>query len=192
VSKETDRLLGHADEQDGIEEYDNPLPDWWLGLFWLCIIWAIGYTVHYHFIANRSQESRFEAEMAAAAERWPAPDAADVSFALTPDAIQAGEEVYDTYCFVCHGAELEGGIGPAFLDGEWLHGHSPDEVIHTIVEGVPEKGMAPWGPILSAEQINHVAAFVLAKNAEALGIPLEDVTERSPDSTAGEDAGSQS
>ena len=192
MSKETDRLLGHADEQDGIEEYDNPLPDWWLGLFWLTIIWAIGYTVHYHFIADRSQEARFQSEMAAATERWPATDAADVTFSMNSDAIAAGEQVYDTYCYVCHGAELEGGIGPSFLDGEWIHGHSPDEVIQTIVEGVPEKGMAPWGPILSAEEINHVAAFVLAKNAESLGIPVEQVTERSSDSADAGGSGGES
>jgi len=65
VSKDTNRLMGHADEADGIEEYDNPLPDWWLGLFWFCIIWAIGYAVHYHFIADRSQEKGLAAEMAA-------------------------------------------------------------------------------------------------------------------------------
>jgi cytochrome c oxidase cbb3-type subunit 3 len=168
-------LLGHADEQDGIEEYDNPLPDWWLGLFWLCILWAIGYAVHYHFIADRSQEAMYRAEMAAAAERWPTRDAADIAFAITPEAVQAGKEVYDMYCFVCHGQELEGGIGPTFLDDEWLHGHTPDEVIHTIVEGVPEKGMAPWGPILSPEQINQVAAYVLSKNAEALGVPVDSI-----------------
>ncbi len=56
MSKDTNRVMGHADEADGIEEYDNPLPDWWLGLFWLTIVWAIGYTAHYHFIGNRSQE----------------------------------------------------------------------------------------------------------------------------------------
>ena len=176
MSKETDRLMGHADEADGIEEYDNPLPDWWLGLFWICIIWAIGYAVHYHFIGDRSQVGEFQAEMAAAAVRWPAQDAGDVAFVMTPEAIEAGQTVFSTYCFVCHGANLEGGIGPTFLDDEWLHGHSPEEVIHTITNGVTEKGMAAWGPILSAEQINHVAAYVLAKNAEALGIPLEEVT----------------
>ena len=153
MSKDTDRLMGHADEADGIEEYDNPLPDWWLGLFWLCILWAIGYTVHYHFIAGRSQAAEFQAEMAAAAVRWPAQDAADVEFALTPEAIADGETVYKTYCFVCHGAALEGGIGPTFLDDEWLHGHTPEEVMHTITNGVTEKGMAAWGPILSAQQI---------------------------------------
>jgi len=85
--------------------------------------------------------------------------------------------VYTTYCFVCHGAQLEGGIGPTFLDEEWLHGSMPEEVIRTITDGVPEKGMAPWGSILGAEQINHAAAYVLAKNAEAQGIPLEEITE---------------
>jgi len=186
VSKETDRLMGHADEADGIEEYDNPLPDWWLGLMWFTIIWAIGYTVHYHFIADRSQEARFEAEMAAAAVRWPVQDAADMVFAVTPEAIAGGETVYTTYCFVCHGQNLEGGIGQSFLDETWIHGSSPEEVIHTITDGVPEKGMAPWGPILSAEQINHVAAYVLAKNAEALGLPLEDITQRSAGGAEGE------
>ena len=176
MSKETNRLMGHADEADGIEEYDNPLPDWWLGLFWLCILWAIGYAVHYHFIGDRSQTGEFEAEMAAAALRWPVQDAVDVQFAMTPEAIAGGETVYATYCFVCHGANLEGGIGQSFVDDVWLHGSSPEEVIHTITDGVPEKGMAPWGPILSAEEINRVAAYVLAKNAEALGIPLEQIT----------------
>lgn len=179
MSKETNRLMGHADEADGIEEYDNPLPDWWIGLFWLCIFWAIGYAVHYHFIADRSQEASFEAEMAAAAIRWPVQDAADVQFAMTPEAIAGGETVYNTYCFVCHGQNLEGGIGQSFLDETWLHGSSPEDVIHTITDGVPEKGMAPWGSILSAEQINQAAAFVLAKNAEALGISFDEVTARS-------------
>jgi len=178
VSKETDRLLGHADEADGIEEYDNPLPDWWLGLFWFTIIWAIGYTVHYHFIADRSQEARYEAEVAAAAEMWPEEDAGSAQFAMTDEAIQAGQEIYDANCYMCHGTELEGGIGPSFQDDEWIHGNTPEDVIEVITEGVPEKGMLTWGPILGAEKVNQVAAYVLAKNAEALGISREEVLGR--------------
>ena len=68
MSKETNRILGHADEADGIEEYDNPLPDWWVGLLWLTVIWAIGYGVYYHFIGNKSQEGYLAAEMAVATE----------------------------------------------------------------------------------------------------------------------------
>lgn len=175
MSKDTNRLLGHADEADGIEEYDNPLPDWWLGLLWLTIIWAVGYTVHYHFIGDRSQEKALAAELAAAEARWPAEAAASTEFALTPEAISAGEGVYTTNCAMCHGSGLEGGIGPSFLDAEWIHGGTPEDVIRTITEGVPEKGMLSWGPILGGEQINLAAAYVLAKNAEALGLSLEDI-----------------
>jgi len=69
VSKETNEILGHADESDGIEEYDNPLPDWWLGMFWLSIVWAFAYGIHYHFIGHRSQPKALAAEMAAAEAR---------------------------------------------------------------------------------------------------------------------------
>jgi cytochrome c oxidase cbb3-type subunit 3 len=179
--------MGHADEADGIEEYDNPLPDWWLGLFWFCIIWAIGYAVHYHFIADRSQVGRFEAEMAAAAEMWPEEAAGSVAFALTPEAIQAGEEIYATNCYMCHSADLSGGIGPSFLDDEWIHGGTVDDVVRIITDGVPEKGMLTWGPILGAEKVNQSAAYILAKNAEALGQPLESILDRSGADEGGEE-----
>jgi cytochrome c oxidase cbb3-type subunit 3 len=168
LSKDTDRLLGHADEADGIEEYDNPLPDWWLGLFWITIIWALAYGVHYHFIGDRSQEAALAAELAAAEQRWQQAVPGE-GFVMTPEAIQAGEEVYATSCVACHGAALDGGIGPSLVDEGWIHGGSPEEVIHTITEGVPEKGMLRWGPILGPEKINQVAAYVLSKSAADSG-----------------------
>ena len=169
MSKDTNRILGHADESDGIEEYDNPLPDWWLGLLWFTVIWAVAYAVHYHFIGNRSQEGRLAAEMQAAEVRWPAGAAAAVSFAITPEAVAAGEAVYSQNCAMCHGVELEGGIGTPLNDAEWIHGSDAETVIRIITEGVPEKGMLTWGPILGPEKINQVAAYVLEKNAEYVG-----------------------
>ena len=169
MSKETNRVLGHADESDGIEEYDNPLPDWWLGLLWFTVIWAVAYSVHYHFIGNRSQEGRLAAEMQAAEVRWPVEAAAAVSFSITPEAVAAGEAVYTQNCAMCHGAELEGGIGTPLNDTEWIHGHDSEDVIRIITEGVPEKGMLTWGPILGPEKVNQVAAYVLEKNLEYVG-----------------------
>jgi len=169
VSKDTNRVLGHADESDGIEEYDNPLPDWWLGLLWLTIIWAAAYGVHYHFIGHRSQESRLASEMQAAEVRWPAEAAAAASFAITPEAIAAGEGIYVQNCAMCHGANLEGGIGAALNDADWIHGSDAETVIRIITEGVPEKGMLTWGPILGPEKINQVAAYVLDRNAGFVG-----------------------
>jgi cytochrome c oxidase cbb3-type subunit 3 len=70
---------------------------------------------------------------------------------------------------VCHGADMRGGIGPSLLDDEWLHGGSEREVLRTITDGVISKGMISWGPILGPEGVREVAAYVITKNAEALG-----------------------
>jgi cytochrome c oxidase cbb3-type subunit III len=154
------QVLGHADEADGIEEYDNPLPDWWLGLFWFTIIWAVAYTLHYHVIADRSQEKALARELAAAEARWPA-SSRSAAFVVTAELAQAGEAVYQSNCVACHGAALEGGIGPNLKDGEWVHGGAPDDVLRTIVEGVPAKGMPAWGPILGQERARQAAAYIL-------------------------------
>jgi cytochrome c oxidase cbb3-type subunit 3 len=175
VSKDTNRLLGHADEADGIEEYDNPLPDWWLGLFWFTIVWAVAYGVHYHFIADRSQVAALAAEMAAADARWPEQAQAEIQFALSDAAVEAGSAVYTQNCAPCHAAAGEGLIGPSFLDEEWIHGGTATEVISVIRNGVLEKGMVAWDGILSPEQINNVAAYVLTLHMDATGRSLDDV-----------------
>jgi cytochrome c oxidase cbb3-type subunit III len=163
--KDTNRLLGHAHEADGIEEYDNPLPDWWIGLFWLTIIWAVGYTVHYHFIAQHSQEKELAAEIASASIRWPASDAL-VEFVVTPELAAQGKELYNTSCAGCHGLQGEGGIGPSFLDGEWVHGGTPAEILRSVAEGIPARGMPAWGPILGPERTRQVAAYVVELGGE--------------------------
>jgi cytochrome c oxidase cbb3-type subunit 3 len=88
---------------------------------------------------------------------------------LTTEAVAAGEGLFTQFCVVCHGANLAGGIGPSFVDDEWIHGGTSADIIRTITNGVPEKGMVAWGPVLGAEGINNVAAYVITKNAEALG-----------------------
>lgn len=156
---EKDRLLGHAEENDGIEEYDNPLPDWWVGLFWLTVVWAIGYTVHYHFIAERSQPAALAAEIAEAQVKWP--QGAPKALVMSDDAVERGRAVYAQNCTGCHGKNLEGGIGPNLKDETWIHGGTPEAVVKTITEGVPAKGMLTWGPILGPDKINDVTAFIL-------------------------------
>jgi cytochrome c oxidase cbb3-type subunit III len=163
--KDTNRLLGHADEADGIEEYDNPLPDWWLGLFCFTIIWAFAYALHYHFIADRSQEKHLAAELAAAEARWPA-SVETGELVLTDEMAEAGATVYQTNCVACHGANLEGGIGPRLDDDEWIHGGTPADVVRVITEGVPEKGMLAWGPILGNERVRQAAAYILSRQPD--------------------------
>ncbi len=163
--RERDQLMGHADEADGIEEYDNPLPDWWLGLFWFTIIWAAAYALHYHVIAHRSQEKHLAAELAAAAQRWPEATAPAV-FVPTPELAAAGKAVYQTNCVACHGPALKGGIGPDLTDEVWIHGGTPEQVVATITDGVAAKGMPTWGPILGPEKVRQVAAYVLSERGD--------------------------
>ena len=163
--KETNRLLGHADEADGIEEYDNPLPDWWIGLFWATIVFAIAYTAHYHFIADRSQVKELAAEMVEAEARWPQA-AAPASFVATPELARKGAAVFQSNCVGCHGPAGEGGIGPDLRDAEWIHGGTPEEILATVSEGVAAKGMPAWGPILGPEKTAHVAAYVVSLGSE--------------------------
>jgi len=173
VSKESmrDRVLGHADESDGIEEYDNPLPNWWLGLFYLTIIWAVVYGIHYHFVAGRSQPGALAAELAAAEVKWPrqAAAAAATELAITPEAVAAGKEIFAANCVACHGADMHGGIGPNLVDTTWIHGGAPEQILATITNGVPDKGMLTWGPILGPEKVAQVAAYVVSQNRAAAG-----------------------
>ena len=163
------QVLGHADEADGIEEYDNPLPDWWLGMFVGTVIWAGIYAVHYHLIAHRSSVKELAAEMADARKRWPESET-PARVVLSPEAISAGEAIYQANCTGCHGDNLEGKIGPNLLDSTWIHGGTPEEIVHVITAGVPAKGMLTWGPILGTAKISEVAAYVISRNHRALGI----------------------
>lgn len=160
MSRKKDVLLGHAADNDGIDEYDNPLPDWWVGLFFVTLVGAIVYGVDYHFISHRSQAAMYEAEMAAAAERWPEQDAPK-ELAFDSATLDAGKQVYTQTCVACHGADLTGGIGPNLVDAEWIHGGEPEQIVKTISDGIPAKGMPAWGAVLGPEKVAQVAAWIL-------------------------------
>ena len=162
MSKVTDEVMGHADENDGIEEYDNPLPDWWIGLFLFTIVWGIGYGIDFHFISHRSQADWYGAEMARAAEQYP--DLNKVAaVSMAPEDIAEGEKIYTANCVGCHMADLSGSIGPNLVDAEWIHGGEPEDIMRVITEGVPAKGMVTWGPILGPKKISQVTAYILHK-----------------------------
>lgn len=163
MSKLNNRLLGHAAESDGIEEFDNPLPDWWLGMFWFTIVFAFVYTVHYHFVAHRSQPKALAAEIAEARARWPESSNV-VRLSTAPAVIAQGRAVFMANCIGCHGANLQGGIGPNLTDAVWIHGNRPRDVVQTITNGVAAKGMPTWGPILGAEKVKEVASFIASQN----------------------------
>ena len=104
MSKETDQVLGH--NFDGIEEYNNPLPGWWLWLFYLSIAYAIVYVPYYHFMDGGDQHAEYKAEMEAAAAAAPKTEVktgASLAALLTDKArMEEGKATFIKVCSACH------------------------------------------------------------------------------------------
>ena len=162
-----DRLLDH--EYDGIHEYDNPMPRWWLATFWITIIFSVLYVLNLPWVGmGRGRIADYEADMARAAELAAANDPlAGITAATLEEksrdgaTLELGKVTYASMCSACHAADGGGGIGPNLTDGYWLHGGAPMEVLKTINLGVLEKGMPAWGKTLKPDQLTAVAAYVL-------------------------------
>ncbi len=160
-------LLEH--EYDGIREYDNPLPGWWVNLFWGSFFFAIGYGFHYHLSGNgRSVVDAYQQEMAAArAEQarrslGESVDEAGLGKLMLDENLMAdAKAIFAQRCVVCHGDQGQGVIGPNLTDSHWLHGKGTLMDIHLIVsDGVDAKGMPAWKLQLSGIQVRQLAAYV--------------------------------
>jgi len=161
-SAPTDVLLDH--EVDGIREYDNPMPAWWLGIFYACIAFTFVY-IPWLYATSWDQVGQYEAEVASAEAQWPTPDAGAVvvSGAAGLDGVDSdGAAIFAERCFTCHGVDGKGGIGPDLTDETWVHGGTLEDVQNTVSFGVLEKGMLAWEPILGAQGVADVSAYVLS------------------------------
>lgn len=155
-----------------ITEYNKPLPKWWINLFWLTIIFSIGYLVWYPGLGNFAGYSgwtsagQHDADVAAAEERL-APIFARFQgraiddLAGEPEAVALGRSVFGNYCATCHGSDARGARGfPNLTDGAWNWGGSPDQILTSIIDG-REGVMAPMGAVLGSEQaITETVVYV--------------------------------
>lgn len=164
---EQDRLLDH--QYDGIQEYDNPLPRWWVLVFWATIIYAGLYVANVPGIGiGRGRIAAYERDVAVARARYGGGElAAAVSesdlraIAKQPARLADGKTTFSTNCAACHRADGGGIIGPNLTDAYWLHGGRPLEILHTVQHGVPDKGMPVWGQVLKPDQLVDVVGYVL-------------------------------
>lgn len=163
-----DKLLaGH--EYDGIQELDNALPKWWLWLFYLTILFSIGYFLQlYVFHTMDNQDVEYANEMAAADEKYKVDESMVVEVGeltmLTDEASLAeGKIIYNQFCVSCHLPSGGGGpIGPNLTDEYWIHGGSIKDVYDIIVTGVPGTSMVPWESMLSPVKTQQVSSFILS------------------------------
>lgn len=154
---------------DGIKEYDNPLPPWWVLLFYFTIVFAVVYMIYLHVFdgrlltdelqRDREKHALFLAEQAK--KRGSAMGSLKERI-QDPEMIAAGAEIYQSNCAPCHGAEGQGLVGPNLTDPYWIHGGAPEDIMNVIAEGVVEKGMIAWKGILGPKKLEEVTAFVVS------------------------------
>lgn len=191
--KDEPETTGHS--WDGIEEYNNPLPRWWLWSLYASIVWAVLYTIAYPAwplingatpgllgwstrgevakdiaavdAANAGLRAELEAvEMAVlVAENSP----------LHDFAIAGGSAIFKANCSQCHGSGAAGAKGyPNLLDDDWLWGGSIDDILFTVTHGVRNEQsfdaryseMPAFGDILEKDEIGAVVQHVLAISGE--------------------------
>ncbi|SMF40454.1 cytochrome c oxidase cbb3-type subunit 3 [Tistlia consotensis] len=188
------QTTGH--EWDGIKELNTPLPKWWLYTFYACILWSLVYWVLYPAIpyitgATRgilgwSSRTQITEQLATAhaAQAEYLKGIHDTQLAAIPDnpklfefARRGGEVAFNDNCAPCHGVGGSGNPGgfPVLADDVWLWGGTLAAIQQTVTHGIRWSDdadtrvseMPTFGEILSHDEINNVAEYVLSLSGRA-------------------------
>jgi cytochrome c oxidase cbb3-type subunit 3 len=161
---------GHVWDED-LAEYNNPLPRWWMWLFYITILFGLVYLVLYPGLgqlpgvlgwtsssAYAREREEADARLRPVYERYLAMDVKAV--AADPQAQAMGERLFLGNCAQCHGSDAGGSKGfPNLRDRDWLYGGEPDAIRESITNG--RNGiMPPFGPVLGDDGVKNVANYV--------------------------------
>jgi len=163
---------GHS--WDELEEYNNPLPSWWMWLFYITIVFALVYLVLYPGLGSyggylgwsstgqyKDEQKRAAATFGPIIDRFLKQDVAVV--AADAEAREIGQRLFLNYCAQCHGSDAGGSRGyPNLRDGDWLYGGTPEAIRTTLVDG--RNGvMPPMGAALgSSDDVRDTVHYVLS------------------------------
>ncbi len=164
---------GHVWDET-LAEYNNPLPRWWMWLFYLTIVFSIAYLAFYPGLGSFSgsfgwsSRAQLEEEMARANqqfgplyEKYVKMDVTAV--AADAQAQQMGQRLFLNHCAQCHGSDAGGSRGfPSLRDSDWLWGGSPELVKTSIAEG--RMGVMPpqAAAVGTSEDVKDLANYVLS------------------------------
>ena len=165
-------VTGHTWDGD-LQEFNNPLPRWWLWLFYITLIFAFLYMALYPGSGiykgsfGWSQTGQYEAEMSKAEQTYGPVFAKfakqDIpTLANDPQARQIGQRLFINYCSTCHGSDAGGAPGfPNLTDNDWLYGSEPIDIKGSILNG--RTGVMPaMGAALGEQGIKEVTAYVIS------------------------------
>ncbi len=162
--------MGHVWDET-LEELNNPLPRWWLIMFYITLFFGIAYLLLYPGLGSFggvlgwTQTGQYDGEVNSANETYgPIYEkyaGTDIPALVNdPEAIRIGARLYSTYCTTCHGSDARGVRGyPNLRDHDWLYGGAPENIKQTIMEG-RQGAMPPWGELLGHEGVFQVAQYV--------------------------------
>ncbi len=161
MAEERDRSFDH--DYDGIQEFDNPLPRWWVLLLFGTMIFAVVYVPWFHLGPGELPRETWAQDMA----EWerlhppvPLPSEEELeTLASDASVIERGRSIFATRCVACHGVDGGGQVGPNLCDDYAIHGWSRARVAQIVHDGVPAKGMISWGQQLGRDDILAVALF---------------------------------
>ncbi|RMH44739.1 MAG: cytochrome-c oxidase, cbb3-type subunit III [Gammaproteobacteria bacterium] len=167
---DTPKVMPHS--YDGIQEYNNPLPRWWLNLFYITVVFGVVYLLAYPGLGNFkgflnwTQEKEVAQELKAAQEKY-APLFAkyqkiDIPTLAQkhPEAIEMGKRIFLNNCAVCHGSDGRGSPGfPNLTDNDWLWGGSPEQIVASITHG-RQGNMPAWKATLGDAGVEAMVSYV--------------------------------
>ncbi len=187
MSEERDLLISAGHDYDGIKEYDNPLPRWWVYMFYLTIIFAFWYSGYYLAKAHAMEKAapgeeavswsvgKFKLEQAKAdraqSKNSSAQTTSIADIVKDPEAIERGRSLYAVNCIACHSPQGQGLVGPNLVDKYWIHGYTPEEIQTSIAKGFPTKGMVAWEGILGKRKVQDLTAFVMSIEGNTVDNP---------------------
>ncbi len=171
---------------DGIQEFDQRLPNWWLYTLYGSIAFAIVYWFVYQTArvmpADGAKVDSAMAKIAAVKMASSIDVTNDDKFwemSRNPVFTDAGKQTFDSLCIACHLPSLKGrhenptAVGPDLTDQAWIHGGTPKEVYNTVAKGVLAKGMPAWEPVLGQKKVAEAVAYVLAHHQKGEPITVE-------------------
>jgi cytochrome c oxidase cbb3-type subunit 3 len=163
-------LLDH--NYDGIEEFDYPLPSWWVTAFYGGIIFAVIYFIYFEMMGaagiRENFDKKWEKVAAIRAEAAKNVELFDLNeynaVAIKPDSLTKGEAIFVENCVACHKEKGIGDIGPNLTDPYWIHVTevTPKSLHPIIANGVEEEGMPAWKDILSKEDVYDVINYLMS------------------------------
>lgn len=163
---------GHVWDGD-LEELNNPLPRWWLGLFIITVIFGAAYLAFFPGLGNFSGTSKwssvrsYEEQVQQQREKFEArlatlKDHSLNELAVNMDAMATAKNLFGANCAGCHGSDARGAKGfPNLTDKDWLWGNEEPRLLETIAQG--RHGMMPaLGSVLGETGVNEVASYVVS------------------------------